>query len=247
MKTGTALRRFQKHGKRSQWSALDPNHPAVIFGHTRYPARVVDPRHVERVFKSGHHNRKIGKEVQKGAWKGYPIFTLTLQERATCPRSCLQWHDCYGNKMGHAPRHKHGVDLELQIMREIKALSERHPRGFVIRLHVLGDFYDVGYAELWETMVELVRPLHVFGYTAHGPRTPIGAVIARTREKSNGRFAVRHSNSDRPEWSTWTTYPADPPPPHLAITCPAQIDKTECCATCTLCWSTPKPIEFIAH
>ena len=31
------------------------------------------------------------------------------------------------------------------------------------------------------------------------------------------------------------------------ITCLAQIDDKKTCATCTLCWSSKKPINFITH
>ncbi len=42
-------------------------------------------------------NVKLGKKVTKGIYKGYPIFTLTLEERKTCPRSCKHWNNCYGD------------------------------------------------------------------------------------------------------------------------------------------------------
>ena len=47
-------------------------------------------------------NVKLGKKVTKGKWKGFPIFTLTLEERATCPKSCQHWATCYGNNMLYA-------------------------------------------------------------------------------------------------------------------------------------------------
>jgi hypothetical protein len=56
-----------------------------------FPSRVFDPDEVQRVLKDGHQSRKIGKFVTKGKMRGFPIFTLTLEERATCPRSCLAW------------------------------------------------------------------------------------------------------------------------------------------------------------
>jgi hypothetical protein len=67
---------------------------------------------VQRVLKDGHQSRKIGKFVTKGKMRGFPIFTLTLEERATCPRSCLQWATCFGNNMQAAERIVAGPELE---------------------------------------------------------------------------------------------------------------------------------------
>ena len=57
----------------------------------------------ERVVKKST-NTKLGKRVTKGKLAGFPIFTVTLEERATCPRSCIHWDDCYGNNMMNATR-----------------------------------------------------------------------------------------------------------------------------------------------
>ena len=32
-----------------------------------------------------------------------------------------------------------------------------------------------------------------------------------------------------------------------SIVCPAQTGKTQCCATCALCWTTKKNIAFLRH
>lgn len=240
MKSGTALRRFQSHGKRIAMSVLDPSHGAASEGRTRYPARVIDAEDATRILKSGHHNRKIGAEVQKGKWKGMPIYTLTLEERATCPSSCLHWLDCYGNKMGWAPRHNPGLALETKLTLEVDELSTRHAGGFVVRLHVLGDFYDVHYAVFWAGLVRKFEALHVYGYTAHPIDSEIGRFILHARDLLDGRFAIRHSEHDGEEWCAGSTLTD-------GIVCPAQTEKTECCATCALCWQTSKNIVFIAH
>jgi hypothetical protein len=81
--------------------ALDP---AYRSGRSIFPSRVFDPDEVQRVLKDGHQSRKIGKFVTKGPRRGWPLFTLTLEERATCPRSCKAWAFCYGNNMQAAER-----------------------------------------------------------------------------------------------------------------------------------------------
>ena len=85
--------------------------------------------------------------VKKGKFKGYVIFTLTLEERATCPRECYHWDNCYGNNMAFAHRIEHGPALEAKLGEEIAELCATY-KGVIIRLHVLGDFYSVDYVLL---------------------------------------------------------------------------------------------------
>ena len=80
--------------------------------------------------------------ITKGKWKGFPVFGLTLEERATCPRSCEQWLSCYGNGMGQrrAYRYEHGPKLLEALDKELGILSSepKTRNGFAIRLHTLG-------------------------------------------------------------------------------------------------------------
>ena len=49
-------------------------------------------RYVEdgsKPLKWGHNSAKVGGRAIRGRWKNLPIYTLTLEERATCPRSCV--------------------------------------------------------------------------------------------------------------------------------------------------------------
>ena len=52
--------------------------------------------------------------VTKGRWRGYPVFTLTLEERATCPSYCEQWDECYGNNMPFGARLEPHTSFVLQ-------------------------------------------------------------------------------------------------------------------------------------
>src|SRR5262249_10851032 len=102
---------------KSRWPALPLNgrsasllphdHPAVIDGRTVYPTTVRAPLRradAPSVLKSAVNSRKIGGEILKGRWRGLPAYTLTLEERATCPTTCRHWRSCYGNKMQWADR-----------------------------------------------------------------------------------------------------------------------------------------------
>lgn len=220
---------------------LEEGNPALTEARTIFPSRVIPPD--QNVLKTGDNQRKLGKVITKGRWKGFPVFSLTLQERATCPTTCAMWRGCYANNMGHAKRYEHGPDLVQQIWRELAVLQVRYPGGFVVRLHVVGDFYSVAYVNSWEWALEEFPALHVFGYSAWTCDTAIGQAVAKIRNRQWDRFAVRTSGAKRGLRSV--VFHAKPPPG--VIPCPAQEGRTASCSTCALCWQTTKAIGFKAH
>jgi hypothetical protein len=244
----SVLRRHQTAHKRQDrglapvtLSALDP---AYRYGRTIFASRVFDPDEAKRVLKDGHQSRKIGRFVTKGKRAGWPIFTLTLEERSTCPRTCKAWAFCYGNSMQAAERITAGPELETALWGELKQLQADHPTGFMVRLHVLGDFYSAGYVELWRKALDAFPALHVFGFTARPMDSEIGAELSRLMaDVGFVRFAVRFSGL-----LTSTLGSQLQPDVHPdAIQCPAQTGKTDCCATCALCWHTRRSISFAKH
>jgi hypothetical protein len=234
---------LQYHGGRAV--EIAKNHPASILAESLFQARVIDPD--SNVLKSGDNQRKIGKVVQKGAWKGFPIYSLTLEERATCPRTCAEWGRCYGNNMSLAKRYRHGPELLEQISLELEALQQRFPTGFAVRLHILGDFVSSAYVEFWGAALEKYPALHVFGYTARQEGARIGDAIAHLRRQCWDRFAIRTSGASAGPRTLVIDREGDAGD---AIICPAQLGKTSNCSTCALCWSPTakdKPIAFIRH
>lgn len=132
-----ALRRFNsvKVSNPADVKALPDSHPAMVEKRTLFPTTVVDAKDSPNLLVSAVNNRKIGKEVLKGPWAGKPIFTLTLEERATCPSSCFMLARCYGNAMHMARRNRHGEELEALLHAELVDLAVDHPGGFVVRKH----------------------------------------------------------------------------------------------------------------
>src|SRR6185437_6327834 len=126
--------------------------------------------HGRWALKTGANNRKLADkrraEVMTGRWRGMPIYALTLPERETGPDYCPLLRSCYGNRMDRAHRMRPGPELEARLAAEVKILDIRHGKGFVVRLHVLGDFYSPEYVELWRRLLRQYPTLHVWGYTA---------------------------------------------------------------------------------
>lgn len=221
------------------------SHEAVTQGRSLFPSTVITDVRRQHALISGVNSKKIGGEIFKGDWKGFPVYTLTLEERATCPRTCQLWQACYGNKMQYAQRLTAGEDLEWRVEREVAALAHQHRRGFAVRLHNLGDFYSVQYVDLWRSLLDRYPALHAWGYTARWG-DDIGRALRLLVAKRWTRFAIRFSNAPRSDRSTVTISKPERKPSD-AIVCPEQMGQTESCSTCALCWSTDKRIAFLRH
>ena len=234
-------------------TGLAPGHAALREGRTLFPTTVVDARDSQRLLVSGKNSRKLGDVVSKGPWAGWPIFHLTLEERATCPKSCQHWATCYGNGMPLARRHRHGADLEGLLDQELEGLQKVYPEGFVVRLHQLGDFYSVDYVRRWAEWLDRFPALHVFGYTAWPLTSEIGGKLRILAAKRWDRFAIRTSAPESLGGMDAVTAWKMPEGDHTeegAIVCPAQTGKTSCCGSCGLCWADAakdRTIAFIAH
>jgi hypothetical protein len=218
---------------------------------TVFPSRVSDPSPDEPVLKDGRWNSKIGGDVLKGRLRGARIYTLTLEERATCPRSCAMWRACYGNSMQHPKRWRHGPVLQRQIAAEVAALCAPGA-PVLIRLHILGDFYSFDYLRLWTFLLDAYPNLNIFGFTAWAPGTEIGDGIARVRAALGARFAIRHSGRGGP-WGSFTIdFPTERRRIGDAVVCPEQADAMggkpgRHCGNCCLCWQSDLPIVFVEH
>lgn len=218
---------------------------------TIFPSRVFDVAD-ETVLKDGANNSKIGGDVLVGRLKGAKIFTLTLEERATCPSACALWSTCYGNSMPHSRRWRHGPALENKIEAELAALCAKNAL-VLIRLHVLGDFYSEDYIALWSRLLKRHKNLYAFGFTAWGPKTDFGSKIATLRACHPERFAIRHSGFGG-AWGSFTIdFPTEKTRLGDAVVCPEQRaamsgeGRADHCGACGLCWAGSAAVIFVEH
>jgi hypothetical protein len=250
-----AISRFSiRHSHASKAEAgLRADHPALSEGRSIFVRSVVDADRAPRVLISGHNSPKIGKVVRKGPWRGFPVFTLTLEERATCPTDCELWAGCYGNAMPFARRHRPGPALLEALETELRGKARQHPGGFAVRLHVLGDFYSLDYVKAWLGWMDDLPALHVWGYTAHHYNSVIGRGLDAANYLWPERWNIRFSGSanasaERAVTTIWRQ-------PEAAvvlegIVCPMQRQQTTACVTCGLCWApaaASKRIVFVGH
>lgn len=228
----------------------------VAEGRTKFAKSVKAVKQVSHLLVSGHSNVKIGRDVRKAKLRGYWIYTLSLEERKTCPSSCKHWQSCYGNNMPFAKRIDHTDPDFLRVLEyEIGRLcSVRGRPGVLIRLHALGDFYSTAYVEFWMRMLRLYADLAIYGYTARQPSpnpqmgdyVGIGDLVAEMNRRWPERCFIRFSDGGLPTMSTVSIGDETGCPPN-AFLCPEQTGKTRCCATCGACWSTTKNVAFMEH
>lgn len=120
---------------------------------TRFPSRVLRVSEMSSLLVSGHLNIKIGRDVRKGHFRGYWIYTLSLEERKTCPRTCQHWRTCYGNAMPLAKRIDHTDPEFLPTLEAEIAMLCAKKKGVLVRLHALGDFFATHYVDFWSQML----------------------------------------------------------------------------------------------
>lgn len=236
--------------------ALD--HAALTENRTLFPSTVVD---VDSAFTgnllvSGINSRKLGETIAKGKFKGYKLYSLTLEERATCSSLCEMRGACYGNGVQLARRHRI-VDMDVfaqKIEDEIREILLEPGSGLMVRLHVLGDFPSVEYVAMWTDLLADHERLAVFGYThwLPWPRMPdkgeIGKAIEKLKTDQPERFRIRWSTKYRMrDGACVIDYIPEKPTVAEGVVCPAQTDATACCASCGLCWEGVQPIAFIKH
>jgi len=207
-----------------------------------YQKSLKDPK--TGLLKKGSSNKKLGFRITKGKWEGKKLYSLTLEERTTCPSSCHHWDDCYGNNMPFAHRFKH-QNIDLFLEREIESLMQKHKEGIVIRLHVLGDFFHVEYVLFWQEMLFKHPKLCIFGYTAREEDSHIGKAIMFLNMRFGERCVIRSSRNQ--EANNFWSYAAEESFEGASFVCPEQTEKVKNCASCGLCWTTKKTVKFLSH
>ena len=209
-------------------------------------------------------NKKLGNKVTIGKFKGFPIYTLTLEERKTCPSDCGHYKKCYGNNMHLAIRYKADKALLEALRARLAQLHAKHPKGFLVRLHVLGDFFSPAYVRFWRDQLNLFPSLHIYGYSARKALDPIGEELDIVRKSFPTRFVIRASGNFQRRLSALSY--DNPKSEKLiqskkAFLCPTQITHKESrtiakkgettlvpnCGACGLCWTSNKPVVFLTH
>ncbi len=162
---------------------------------TRYKKNIHDLNDYQFKVLKPSTNKKLGKKVLKGSFKDYKFYTLTLVERETCPKDCFHWEDCFGNNMPFAHRmsNKDELLLTTRIHNDIKELKGKKA---LLRLHILGDFFNVQYVWFWDLMLTLYPNIAIYGYTANSTSSKyetsrnIAQAILSLRIKHKKRFSV---------------------------------------------------------
>ena len=217
---------------------------------TIYKKNIFELEHYQFKILKPSTNKKLGKKVLKGKYKDYKFVTLTLVERETCPKDCIHWDDCYGNNMPFAHRFS-AEDQNLLQKRIYEDLLNSSNQLLLIRLHILGDFFNVKYVKFWSIMLNTFKNIAIYGYTANN----INSKIALSRDIAKEIIKLNRSEDSHIRFSNDLTnsfsansYDVVKPVKGESILCPVQEDKTANCGTCGLCWNQKnQSIIFKTH
>jgi len=188
--------------------------------------------------------KSTSKRIRKGIFRNMALYVLTLIERENC-NDCPILESCYGRNMHRGVRmDPKAKGFKPAILKDLTTLSKRYPRGYVIRLHELGDFFSVEYVRFWERQLVENPELNIFGYSHQSGE--IGDEIDRVFLDYKGRFNIMdsdgsHGTGIRP---IATVSEIDVP---WATDCPQQTKKSMSCITCGLCMNGRTPVRFFPH
>lgn len=228
-------------------TTLKTDHPAVVNHTTMYRKNVHNPVDYKYKFIKPDTGSKLGKVVNVGRWRGHKFYTLTLEERATCYSGCEHYTDCFGNNMPFAHRFQTKTTVQQTILmsrmsKELNDLDRKHKLGYVVRTHILGDFFNVKYVKWWGKQLKNRPALKVYGYSRWHPDTAIGKALDELRTQYPESFCVRFSNRPDDLLSANSEHVSSE-----GVVCPEQTGKSKSCGDCGLCWTMKKQIIFLDH
>jgi hypothetical protein len=205
------------------------------------------------LLKAAADNRKLGNGKgtwTKGAFKGMPLYSLTLEERVTCDHACPVWDLCYGDNMPFATRWDTSVDQGKSLMavlgNELDILDLKHPAGYSIRLHVLGDFFSMRYIAFWRHALKKHPRLHVYGYTHRTGQ--LARAIDRVFTQFPTRFVIFQSDPTEETVRPAAMLEGIHPNATSLPLCPEQAGKVPSCLECGLCTSPNiRGVRFAQH
>ena len=217
---------------------------------TIYKKNIHDLNNYQFEILKNSTNKKLGKKVTKGKYLNYKFKTVTLVERETCPPDCYHWDDCYGNNMPFA--HRMSADDQNLLQKRIyNELLNSTNQLLLIRLHILGDFFNIKYVKFWSIMLNTFKNIAIYGYTANNINSKfkysrdIAKEIIKLNYSENSH--IRFSNDLTNSFSA-NSYDVVKPVKGESILCPVQEDKTANCGTCGLCWNQKnQSIIFKTH
>jgi hypothetical protein len=200
-----------------------------------------------RVLKDGSGNQKLGGKITKGPFRGMRLYTLTLEERATCPTDCQNLARCYGDGMPFAFRYQVGPELLEALTADLAVLTAQRGR-YCVRLHILGDFFSVAYVAWWRAALVGHPGLHLYGYTHWRHGTPIGDAVTGLVAAAPDRVAFRRSDGQDAGDPLPKAYTVDLDQVAVSgsVLCPEQTHGVQCGA-CGLCMNQHTNVSFIDH
>lgn len=133
---------------------------------TMHKWRIVEDFESVNILRPGEDNDKLTGYVTRGKWMGARILNVSGIERHHCPASCHFRNKCYGNGYFGYRFNIDRPEVQEKLYNECMELPKLG-RGYAIRLHVVGDFPNVEYVDMWRTILQDRKDIKCFGFTAN--------------------------------------------------------------------------------
>jgi hypothetical protein len=174
------------------------------------------------------------------------IYNFSLPVFVTCPcmtQFCKQY--CYGT---HNWYRKQWMKDKLQEKFELSSTDDfvrqisneiNIARPKVIRIHITGDFYSVGYIQKWHDIISAFPDIIFYGYTRVWRDVGLNHVIQQVMHECSNlhlRASVDFTHIERPNgWLQYSTVQGE------GMHCPHDLDEVDSCEYCGQCWTTTLP------
>lgn len=185
-------------------------------------------------------------------------WTFNIPAGITCEGAspwCAKF--CYGKKGNWRYTNvRECVDRKLTVTLDPEAFMERLSfelnkvleNGFdVVRIHSSGDFYSVDYFRTWLDIAKNHKDITFFCYTKQWRVEGWEEILKESSRINNFHVMYSHDKTmdSRPKrWMRIATISDD----WNKVTCKKQLDKSESCATCGICFDPKKKlVVFYPH
>jgi hypothetical protein len=210
---------------------------------------------ISQILAPATNNPKLSRPSQPrwvaGRWRGMWMFTVYLEELATClsnacppevKRLCFAHWVPFAVRWTWCPTFFPALDYNLE------EAQHEFREGFTVDLHSSGDFPDLEYLEDWIERLDRFPALHLWGNTAHRRESEIGWEIDCLNRTMRDRVAIHFSGESGDMSSRILGVTIEPAAATGLFMCPANERHPKAnCANCAFCVDSTDAFVRLPH
>ena len=187
------------------------------------------------------NNLLVYGNAKLGALSNFPLpaFTTCSGRNEFCDRYCYGVKNWYRERrVVESASARYARTLLPNFIPEM--VSEIRKSGVkVVRIHTVGDFYNVSYIHKWASIVSECDETAFYGYTRAWRSLELRELLEELMclaQNLHLRASVDFTHEDRPiGWKLFSVVNGE------GLRCPHDLGKVAFCRDCGLCWSVSSP------